>query len=404
MTDRELLFHRFSLSDMIRTMHSQLSEKIDGESRDYILRVSETEYCAHLESEFSIDLIALDRDHIEISKQSEKEIPVDDFGRTIRVKRSFLTFAVPFTGERELFFNRPSQYNLNPPRAEVPSGGELFITLQDSGNATKIKGELDQILNDIEQYLSWQRADIETWNRSLPNLVKSRFTARKEKLLRDSSVVESLGFPLRKREGVPNSYSVPVKKKISITRPATKSEPYKAHPQIDEETYQDILKVLRNMTLVMERSPSAFENMEEEDLRMHFLVQLNGAFEGDATGETFNHEGKTDILLRKDGRNLFIAECKFWAGPKVFSDTIDQLLNYLTWRDSKTAIIVFVRNTAVSTVLSKIPQLLSNHPQFVSESKVSSNEEFRVRMKSKRDDALQLEMTVQIYDVPQKKG
>jgi hypothetical protein len=107
------------------------------------------------------------------------------------------------------------------------------------------------------------------------------------------------------------------------------------------------------MALVMERSPSAFAEMDEENLRMHFLVPLNGAFEGDATGETFNHDGKTDILLRKDGRNVFIAECKFWVGPKGFTDTIDQLLNYLTWRDSKTAIIIFVRNTTISTVVAK---------------------------------------------------
>jgi hypothetical protein len=40
----------------------------------------------------------------------------------------------------------------------------------------------------------------------------------------------------------------------------------------------------------------------EEDLRQHFLAQLNGHFEGSATGETFNYEGKTDILIRERGR------------------------------------------------------------------------------------------------------
>ena len=50
------------------------------------------------------------------------------------------------------------------------------------------------------------------------------------------------------------------------------------------------------MTHVMERSPSAFATADEETLRQHFLVQLNGHFEGQATGETFNAAGKTDIL------------------------------------------------------------------------------------------------------------
>lgn len=70
------------------------------------------------------------------------------------------------------------------------------------------------------------------------------------------------------------------------------------------------------MSLVLERSPKAFDGMREEDLRMQFLVALNGQFEGKATGETFNYQGKTDILIRVECRNIFIAECKFWTGPQ----------------------------------------------------------------------------------------
>lgn len=63
--------------------------------------------------------------------------------------------------------------------------------------------------------------------------------------------------------------------------------------------------------------------------------------QGKATGETFNRAGKTDILLREGDRNVFIAECKFWKGPKAFGEAIDQRLGYTMWRDSKTAILVF---------------------------------------------------------------
>jgi hypothetical protein len=40
--------------------------------------------------------------------------------------------------------------------------------------------------------------------------------------------------------------------------------------------YEEILRIISNMVAVMERSPKAFRTMEEEDLRQHFLVQLNG--------------------------------------------------------------------------------------------------------------------------------
>ena len=56
--------------------------------------------------------------------------------------------------------------------------------------------------------------------------------------------------------------------------------------------------------------------MKEEDIRVHYLVQLNGHYEGNATGETFNLEGKTDISIRDNAQVLFIAELKFWDGPR----------------------------------------------------------------------------------------
>ena len=60
--------------------------------------------------------------------------------------------------------------------------------------------------------------------------------------------------------------------------------PVQAEPVLEEAHYQHILNVINNMTLVMERSPTAFQEMGEENIRQHYLVQLNGHFEGAATG------------------------------------------------------------------------------------------------------------------------
>jgi hypothetical protein len=45
---------------------------------------------------------------------------------------------------------------------------------------------------------------------------------------------------------------------------------------------------------------------------------------GRAHAEAFNVTGKTDILIRHDGRSLFICECKFWTGQDGFTATVDQ--------------------------------------------------------------------------------
>ena len=146
--------------------------------------------------------------------------------------------------------------------------------------------------------------------------------------------------------------------------PSVSTVPYKPEPALSIDNYEHILSVMTNMALVMERSPSAFSAMDEEALRTHFLVQLNGQYEGQATGETFNYEGKTDILIRAEGKNIFIAECKYWNGLRKFVETIDQLLGYVSWRDTKAAIIIFNRNKNFSRVIEGIPDAVKAHPNF----------------------------------------
>ena len=103
----------------------------------------------------------------------------------------------------------------------------------------------------------------------------------------------------------------------------------------------------------MERHPSTYADKDEETLRDHFLMILSTHFEN-ATGETFNRNGKTDILIRHEKSNVFVGECKFWRGEKSLDKTIDQLLGYLTWRDSKAAILMFIQIEQLDPVLEKV--------------------------------------------------
>ncbi len=77
----------------------------------------------------------------------------------------------------------------------------------------------------------------------------------------------------------------------------------------------------------MEQSPGTYAQMGEEDRRQTIVATLNTHYAGRAAAEAFNVAGKTDILIRHDGRNLFICECKFWEGPAGFTETIDQLFS-----------------------------------------------------------------------------
>ena len=165
----------------------------------------------------------------------------------------------------------------------------------------------------------------------------------------------------------PKTYEVPnIRKKVKLPKPQS-SKSLQPEPTLEEQTYNEILDICANMALVMERSPKAYSKMDEESIRTQFLMQLNAQYEGQATGETFNGNGKTDILIRNNNQNIFIGECKFWKGEKAFLETIDQLLGYVTYRDTKTAILLFVKKNDFTSIVQKLKDIVPKHANFVSQ-------------------------------------
>src|SRR5262249_34649204 len=154
----------------------------------------------------------------------------------------------------------------------------------------------------------------------------------------------------------------------------------------DEQDYQEILRICESMSLVMERSPSVFATAEEEHIRVHYLVQLNGQYHGAATGETFNAAGKTDILIRHHDRNVFVAECKFWEGYGSLIKAIDQLLGYTTWRDTKTALIVFSRTKNFTATITEAQRAMKDHPRYKSGPAKEGESRFRYIYRHPDDD------------------
>lgn len=141
-----------------------------------------------------------------------------------------------------------------------------------------------------------------------------------------------------------------------------------SEPPSNYEIYLQILKTLRKIGRSFETKPNNYIGKDEEGIRDAFLPILETCFEScTATGETFNRNGKTDLLIRHaDGTNIFIGECKFWNGPKHLSVSINQLFDrYLTWRDTNAALIIFVRQDNITNIVKKINKTCQSHEYFV---------------------------------------
>ncbi len=110
---------------------------------------------------------------------------------------------------------------------------------------------------------------------------------------------------------------------------------------ISDGDYKNIVNIIHNACAAMESTSRTFSKNNEEELRDFIIATLGTHYINSVSGETFRKIGKTDIHVMFDNKAAFIGECKIWHGIKKFNDAIEQLFGYSTWKDTKTALIVF---------------------------------------------------------------
>ena len=100
------------------------------------------------------------------------------------------------------------------------------------------------------------------------------------------------------------------------------------------------------------------------------------------------------------GRTFFIAECKFWKGAKSLLETVDQILGYLGWRDTKCAILLFNRKRNFTQVLNQVLPTIEEHPHFVTFEGRRNETEFSFTFRRPDDVDRRLSLTVLAFDIP----
>lgn len=408
MNGNSCLFNRVDWYSFQRKRKEDILCEIQGIEGDRLLNTSVEDLCDYFEKKYRFDVAVLHKEHIEADSR-EKQIDVSqdprrhirDRSRPFYITGTCIEVTVPFSGDPQTFSIQPTSFTSNPPIGDVRSNLLFFSISGIDMESEQVRSQIDCNLASVESYLESLRNDAASFNQKIRQVAFGLVEQRREKLLADRNLVSSLGFSLKERDGKHKTFITPdVRRKITPVMPTAGKEPYKPEPALGMDDYEHILSVMVNMSSVMERNPSAFNNLSEDALRSHFLVQLNGHYEGNATGETFNYEGKTDILIRVDGKNIFIAECKYWAGKKKLADTIDQLLGYASWRDTKVAVIIFNRNKNFSRVLEAIPGAAKAHSNFKKELGPGTDCQFRYLFGHRDDINREMILTVLAFDVP----
>lgn len=324
-------------------------------------------------------------------------------GQRRAVQGSEFILSVPFRGDRRLFFLKPNQFYDPRPLGLVAEERVDVLHRQTEADAEQFESSMQQLEKVLCDFVAWSNQQVRQFNADLETQARERLERRRDKVSQDRNLISKLKYPLRSRQSAPTLFNVPaIREKLTPgadtprNRRGGNTEPNAA---LDDAQCEEILNVLAGMARVIELNPSAFARMKEEDLRWLFLIPLNLKYEGRTSGEAFNYRGKTDILIRDGDRNIFIAECKIWKGAKSLTAAIEQVLQYVTWRDTKTAILLFSRNASFSSVLGNIPLVVRDHSSFRREIGAVGESGFRFVIGRTGDQLRDVELTILAFDV-----
>ena len=405
------LFSRQNIREYVSDIDESIKREIISQSGDYILNVNIDDYTNYIYEKNEIDIPQLKFDEVFVDT-NEKDIPKNKFPRGDfffyddeygTIKKQVIIYHIPYEGKINLLELISGFKNLNDVTIDNYKKCIIIEVINFYDKPEKIKNKFEEKLNYLKTYYQNLKDSLNSYNQSLKPAIKNLIESRKQQLLKQNNFLASLGVPIKEKSNVPTTFSIPkpkLKEKITI-KPIVHQKKFKPEPALDEKDYNKILKIINDIGKNFERLPSTYKGKSEEDIRDHIILILDPNFElGSVTGETFNKIGKTDICLRYDSSVVFISECKYWKGEKVFIKTIDQLLGYLTWRNSKVAIINFVQNKEFTDVLEKIKTIIKTHSNYLKELGNSDETWFNYKFHLNGDRNREIALAVISFHLP----
>ncbi len=389
-------------SEFTDEYRNQLKSEIESQPKDYILKIVENEYTQYLIEKYTLNELAVDRVDFETLQPEKIYFHGENHrGEGTKVEGYRISSVYKYSGSPILFKMAPgSRTIVSHPITVNSENNSLILSVEVYTLDPQVySGSRSRALNDALINIPNLNKEVKQWNYDLPRLVEMYFKAVKEKYLKENKFFEQINVKVN--NDTDSIYSVPSIKRKIIPQPVVSDKKvFSGVPSFPDSVYKDILKVIHDLGKSMEKKPATYKDKSEEDLRDNILMFLETRYDATtATGETFNKSGKTDILLKyQDGTNLFVAECKYWDGAVVMNDAIDQLFDrYLTWRDSKAALILFVQRVDFSTVLSTIKEEAIKHKYYLKEVNTKDDSSFAYEFHFPGDKAKVIQLEIMAF-------
>lgn len=195
------LFHKGDWFATQEGWNKKLVAAIDSMNGDELLNTSTVDLAKYYVSECKLDVpkiypddLVVDQRETKIDVSQDQMRFINDRSRPFYISGTSVDVDLPFTGNKAGFNIQPSTRNYNNPRAHVGDGVLKFSIAGAGLTPDGVKQQIDGMIGSISQHLSWLENDARAYNAGLEALATQTIERRKDKLLKDRSLVAGLGL------------------------------------------------------------------------------------------------------------------------------------------------------------------------------------------------------------------
>ncbi len=347
-------------------IHRIIGEKLDTEDSGYLLQVDFDEYLNFLVEQAKWEPLLWYESQMTVEPFTVKYQHTYEFDdRTYQVEEQRIRLRIPISPHPQ----RQEYFKFGPSTTWVGQA-EPDWKFEDDVLIHEVKATEQGVQNGVEAVCFWlgnRNKDIEAGNKQLRDRIRPFWEAKRKQLEENrgatDALLQKLNIPLHQD---PNAKIKPIEIKTrqlhtAIEKPKPRS---KAESTLNQNDVISLVDFIEQYTQQFEVAPRTYQKMDEEELRDLLVGMMNANYPGSTTCETFYKLGKTDISLRVDSGHVLICECKFWSGAKAYKDAVDQLFNYLTWRQNYGVLIHFCKLKDMTTAVSAGQRATTEHPSF----------------------------------------
>ena len=343
-----------------------IRKRLDKEDSSYLLQVDFDEYLNFLVDEVKWEPLLWDESQMTMEPFSIKRERRDEFYDSIyQVEEQRIRLRIPISPHPQ----RPEYFEFGPSTTwsgqaepEWKFEGDVLVYEVEAAEHGVQKG-----IEAVRFWLGNRNKDIETGNAQLRARIRPVWEARRKQLEakrgKTDTLLQKLNIPLHQD---PSAGTKPIEvKPRQLHTVMEKPKPTsKAEPALIRNDVVLLVDFIEQYTRQFEVTPRTYQKMDEEELRDLLVGMMNANYPGSTTGETFSKLGKTDIFLRVDSEHVLICECKFWSGAKAYEDAVEQLFNYLTWRQNYGVLLHFCKLKDMTTAVSEGKRAITEHLSF----------------------------------------